>query len=93
MAQFQQTYKEDGSYEERLTFAGKEFVFRRTPFIRGIAKGLDKDIVDQVEAVFSDISGLDRILDQINDLVTGFADGQDTMVWLTDKEKELNRDV
>lgn len=93
MAEFKQIYKPDGSYEERLSFAGKEFIFRRAPFRGGISRGMDPDISDQVEAALPDLPNLEEICSKIEDLTTGFEDGQDVIPWLTTTEKEMNRDV
>lgn len=93
MAEFKQIYKPDGSYEERLSFAGKEFIFRRAPFRGCISRGMDPDISDQVEAALPDLPNLEEICSKIEDLTTGFEDGQDVIPWLTTAEKEMNRDV
>lgn len=93
MAEFKQIYKPDGSYEERLSFAGKEFIFRRAPFRGCISRGMDPDISDQVEAALPDLPNLEEICSKIEDLTTGFEDGQDVIPWLTTTEKEMNRDV
>lgn len=93
MAEFKQIYKPDGSYEERLSFAGKEFIFRRAPFRGCISRGIDPDISDQVEAALPDLPNLEEICSKIEDLTTGFEDGQDVIPWLTTVEKEMNRDV
>lgn len=93
MAEFKQIYKPDGSYEERLSFAGKEFIFRRAPFRGCISRGMDPDISDQVEAALPDLPNLEEICSKIEDLTTGFEDGQDMIPWLTTTEKEMNRDV
>lgn len=93
MAEFKQIYKPDGSYEERLSFAGKEFIFRRAPFRGCISRGIDPDISDQVEAALPDLPNLEEICSKIEDLTTGFEDGQDVIPWLTTTEKEMNRDV
>lgn len=93
MAEFKQIYKSDGSYEEHLSFAGKEFIFRRAPFRGGISRGMDPDISDQVEAALPDLPNLEEICSKIEDLTTGFEDGQDVIPWLTTTEKEMNRDV
>lgn len=93
MAEFKQIYKPDGSYEERLSFAGKEFIFRRAPFRGCISRGMDPDISDQVEAALPDLPNLEEICSKIEDLTTGFEDGQDVIPWLTNTEKEMNRDV
>lgn len=93
MAEFKQIYKPDGFYEERLSFAGKEFIFRRAPFRGCISRGIDPDISDQVEAALPDLPNLEEICSKIEDLTTGFEDGQDVIPWLTTVEKEMNRDV
>lgn len=93
MAEFKQIYKPDGSYEERLSFAGKEFIFRRAPFRGCISRGMDPDISDQVEAALPDLPNLEEICSKIEDLTTGFKDGQHVIPWLTTTEKEMNRDV
>lgn len=93
MAEFKQIYKPDGSYEERLSFAGKEFIFRRAPFRGCISRGMDPDISDQVEAALPDLPNLEEICSKIEDLTTGFGDGQHVIPWLTTTEKEMNRDV
>lgn len=93
MAEFKQIYKPDGSYEERLSFAGKEFIFRRASFRGCISRGMDPDISDQVEAALPDLPNLEEICSKIEDLTTGFEDGQDVIPWLTTTEKEMNRDV
>lgn len=93
MAEFKQIYKPDGSYEEHLSFAGKEFISRRAPFRGCISRGMDPDISDQVEAALPNLPNLEEICSKIEDLTTGFEDGQDVIPWLTTVEKEMNRDV
>lgn len=92
MAKFQQTYNPDGSYEERLFFAGREFIFRRSPFKAGIAKGLDPDISDQVEAAFPNLSNLDDVCNRICDMTDGFESGQNVIPMLTKLEKNLEKE-
>lgn len=92
MAEFKQIYKPDGSYEERLSFAGKEFVFRRAPFKAGIAKGLDADISDQVEAAFPNLPNLEGVCNRICDMTDGFESGQKVIPWLTALEKKLEKE-
>ena len=92
MAEFKQIYKPDGSYEEHLSFAGKEYIFRRSPFVAGIAKGLDADISDQVEADFPDLPGLEEVCNRICDMTDGFESGQNVIPWLTALEKELKKE-
>lgn len=92
MAKFQQTYNPDGSYEERLSFAGKEFIFRRSPFKAGIAKGLDADISDQVEAAFPNLPNLEGVCNRICDMTDGFEDGQDVIPMLTKLEKKMEKE-
>lgn len=91
MAEFKQIYKPDGSYEEHLSFAGKEYVFRRAPFKAGIAKGLDHDIADQVEAAFPQLPNIEDVCNKICDMTDGFEDGQDVIPWLTALEKKLEK--
>lgn len=92
MAKFQQTYNPDGSYEERLSFAGKEFIFRRAPFKAGIAKGLDADISDQVEAAFPNLPNLESVCNRICDMTDGFEDGQDVIPMLTKLEEKMEKE-
>lgn len=92
MAEFKQIYKSDGSYEERLSFAGKEYVFRRAPFKAGIAKGLDHDIADQVEAAFPELPNLEDVCNRICDMADGFESGQNVIPWLTALEKKLEKE-
>lgn len=92
MAKFQQTYNPDGSYEERLSFAGKEFIFRRAPFKAGIAKGLDADLSDQVEAAFPNLPNLEGVCNRICDMTDGFEDGQDVIPMLTKLEKKMEKE-
>lgn len=92
MAEFKQIYKPDGSYEERLSFSGKEFIFRRSPFKAGIAKGLDHDISDQVEAAFPELPDLEDVCNKICDMTDGFESGQNVIPWLTSLEKELKKE-
>lgn len=91
MAEFKQIYKPDGSYEEHLSFAGKEYVFRRAPFKAGIAKGLDQDIADQVEAAFPELPNLEDVCNRICDMTDGFESGQNVIPWLTALEKKLEK--
>lgn len=92
MAEFKQIYKPDGSYEEYLSFAGKEYVFRRAPFKAGIAKGLDHDIADQVEAAFPELPNLEDVCNRICDMADGFESGQNVIPWLTALEKKLEKE-
>lgn len=92
MAEFKQIYKPDGSYEEHLSFAGKEYVFRRAPFKAGIAKGLDHDIADQVEAAFPELPNLEDVCNRICDMTDGFESGQNVIPWLTALEKKLEKE-
>ena len=92
MAEFKQIYKPDGSYEEHLSFAGREFIFRRAPFKAGIAKGLDQDIADQVEAAFPQLPNIEDVCNKICDMTDGFEDGQDVIPWLTALEKKLEKE-
>ena len=89
MAEFKQIYKPDGTYEEHLIFAGKEYIFRRSPFKAGVAKGLDKGIDEQVEA---DFPGCDSLYEKILDMTTGFDNGQTVVLWLTRIEKRLEKE-
>ena len=91
MAKFQQIYNADGSYEEHLFFAGKEFIFRRAPFRGCISRGLDPDISDQLEAALPDLPNLEEVCSKVEDLTTGFEDGQDVIPWLTSLEKTLEK--
>ena len=92
MAEFKQIYKSDGSYEEHLSFAGKEYVFRRAPFKAGIAKGLDRDIADQVEAAFPQLPNIEDVCNRICDMTDGFESGQNVIPWLTALEKDLEEE-
>ena len=92
MAEFKQIYKSDGSYEEHLSFAGKEYVFRRAPFKAGIAKGLDRDIADQVEAAFPQLPNIEDVCNRICDMTDGFESGQNVILWLTALEKNLEKE-
>lgn len=92
MAEFKQIYKPDGSYEERLSFAGKEFIFRRAPYKAGVAKGLDAGISDQVEAAFPNLPNLEDVCNRICDMTDGFEDGQDVIPMLAKLEKKLEKE-
>ena len=92
MAEFKQIYKSDGSYEEHLSFAGKEYVFRRAPFKAGIARGLDWDIADQVEAAFPQLPNIEDVCNRICDMTDGFESGQNVILWLTALEKNLEKE-
>lgn len=92
MAKFQQIYNADGSYEEHLFFAGKEYIFRRFPFKNGISQSQDHDIFEQVEADHLDLINLEEICNKISDMTDGFEDGQTVIPWLTAREVELEKE-
>ena len=94
MAEFTKTYNDDGSYVERLTFDRETYTYRRRPYVKGIAKSVDKTIAEQMEENLAhDIQPDDaqELLVKDDDMCDGFADGQDVIPWLTKLEKKLKK--
>ena len=94
MAEFTKTYNDDGSYVERLTFDKETYTYRRRPFVKGISKGVGDLIVDQLEENLADDINPDdaqELLEKVEEMCDGFADGQVVIPWLTKLEKKLQK--
>lgn len=90
MAKFTITCHDDGSQEKRLSFMGKEFIHRMTPFDGGASRALDDDIAGQVGNALSCSENLLDFIYEAFDEMCG-EDMRDAIVKLSEIE-ERERD-
>lgn len=73
MAKYTVSYFDDGSYQQSLTFCGKKYICRATPFVDGVSRALDRDLDYQVE---DDYPGNEELIELVCGIADGFEDGQ-----------------